>query len=406
MPMKIAIVSNLYNPYSFGGAEVSTELLTQGLRQAGHQVFVISASMEGFHSRTDIVDEIPVYRVATALPYSVLDAQDQSRLAKVFWHGIDLWNPVVYSRVGKILRKEQPDVVHSNVLAGLSTCIWMAAHRCGIPVVHTLRDYYLVCARSNLIDKNGVVCEQRCGVCRNTGMWKHVMSKLPDAVAGISEFILEKHREFGLFKNTPSIIISNALAAGVESNREPVKKPQDQPLDVVFLGRMEIPKGPQVLLEALKLAPDLSLRLHLCGNGPLLEKLQETYGHDKRIIFEGRVDGDRKEAILRAADVMIVPSCWLEPFNRTIIEAYQYGLAVVASRIGGIPEIVEEGIAGRLFNPGDSRQLAEILMGLTASRKSLLKLQQNAMVQARKYLLAHHIKQYEAMYIGVRRSDR
>ena len=227
------------------------------------------------------------------------------------------------------------------------------------------------------------------------------MSHLPNAVAGISQFVLDKHREFGLFVDVPSVVIPNPIAKeeGVNSGSRRVL--DDRPVEAVFLGRLEFPKGPQVILEALKLVPELPLKLHLCGDGPLLNFLREKYGDDQRIEFMGRVDSSGKAVILESADIMLVPSIFFEPFNRTIIEAYQYGLAVVASRIGGIPEILEDGLAGRLFEPGNSRQLADILLDLVKDKKTLASLKQRAADQAANYQLPEHVRKYETLYRSV-----
>lgn len=398
--MKIGIVSNIYKPYTFGGAEISTELLARGLHRNGHEVFILTASIQGSRSVKEMVDDIPVYRLATGLPYTVIESAGRPQVSKALWHSIDLWNPIVYSQMKKILGAEKPDIVHTNVLAGLSTAVWQAARKWNIPVVHTLRDYYLLCVRSNLMRRSGKLCRDRCGICQSTSIWKHIMSRIPGAVASVSDFVLEKHRQEGFFEHTPSIVIPNAIDGESDSEYQRPKKSQDEPIEAIFLGRMEFAKGPQDALEALRLAPDMPVKLHLCGEGPLLNELRQKYKSDNRITFEGRVDGDRKISLLRAADVMLVPSRWFEPFNRTVIEAYQYGLAVVGSRIGGIPEIVEDGATGRLYEPGDCRALADILLDLSAHHDILTRLRQRAATRTNKFLLRNHVPQYEAFYAG------
>ncbi len=399
--MKIAIVSNIYKPYSVGGAEISTELLARGLQKNGHDVLILTSTVEKDQTGDETVDGVPVRRIKTGLPYSAAENLTQTRLSKVLWHTVDLWNPGVYKRIRHILRSEKPDVVHTNVLAGLSPSVWSAAHDCGIPVVHTIRDYYLLCIRSNLMKRTGEMCQNRCTICRATGSWKRLMSRKPRAVAAISRFVLDKHREYGVFAGIPAVVIPNPIAEDVNIRRGSSQIPDDKIVEAVYLGRLEYPKGPQVVLEALRLVPDLPLKLHLCGDGPLWNTLLEKYGDDKRVEFKGKVDSSGKDILLQSSDMMLVPSVFYEPFNRTVIEAYQYGLAVVASRIGGIPEIVEDGISGRLFEPGDSRQLADILLDLVKNKGKLTSLKKDAADQAAKYRLSGHVGKYEALYRSV-----
>jgi glycosyltransferase involved in cell wall biosynthesis len=169
------------------------------------------------------------------------------------------------------------------------------------------------------------------------------------------------------------------------------------------MGRLELAKGPQVILEALASAPDLPVKLSICGTGPLSESLQEKYGHDQRVSFEGRVEGERKQNILKSADVMIVPSLWYEPFNRTVIEAFQHGVAVVASNRGGLPELIEDHLTGRLFQPGNSKELASILWEIYYQPNNLQTVKRNARNRAQKYSLTKHVMQYEGVYRAVLR---
>ena len=396
--MKIAIVSSIYSPYSYGGAEISSELLARGLQRNGHEVVVLTAAVERHRSGKELIDGIPVYRIPSGLPYSVVDSAVQPKILKAFWHGIDLWNPTTYLRIKKILQDEKPEILHTNVIAGLSTSIWQASRQCGIPIVHTLRDYYLLCQRSNLITRSGQLCETRCTLCSTTGVWKGKMSRLPDAVVGISQFVLDKHREYGLFTGIPSEVIHNSIELPVDANTASDSRKIELPFKAIFLGRMELAKGPQVILDALTRTNDVQINLHMCGDGPLLNSFQEKYKNDSRIIFEGRVDGNRKRELLASSDVLIAPSIWYEPFNRTVIEAYGYGLPVIASRIGGLPELVKDGSTGFLFPPGDSKKLGEILRTIVSNPETLLPLKKQALLRAKDFNINDQVGQYEGVY--------
>ena len=396
--MKIAIVSNVYKPFAIGGAEVSSELLARGLHEAGHDVFVVTMALDNAGPRTEIVDGLAVHRLATGLPYRITEARNQPKWAKALWHAMDLHNPAVHANVRRLFANERPQVVHTNVLAGLSTAVWSAAHNLGIPLLHTLRDYYLLCVRSNLATASGELCRRRCAVCRVFSACQRLPGRHPNAVAGISSFVLDKHREFGFFTHVPGHVIHNAVPTHASGNLLRTAKPAGSELVAVFMGRLEPSKGPQVALDAIERSPSLRVRLHLCGDGPSAEQLRRRYGGDRRVHFEGPVTGAKKQALLDAADVMLVPSIWFEPFGRTVIEGYQHGLAVVGSRIGGIPELIEDGATGRLFSAGNCAEMATILAELAADRVALAAMQQRAAAKAAAFSLPRHVAAYEAVY--------
>jgi glycosyltransferase involved in cell wall biosynthesis len=393
--VKIAIVSQLYKPFFKGGAEISSEFLARGLRSAGHEVLVISSAVGGAKPGVDEVDGVPVHRLRTGLPYDVMSSGPKPKWAKAVWHAIDIWNPTVFGAVKKLLVAERPDVLHTNVIVGLSTSVWTAARAAGVPVVHTLRDYYLLCVRSLLCKADGRICRQLCGPCQFFSACQRPRSKGVGAVVGISRFVLEKHREMGFFRDAPGHVIHNAVLG---ESVAPRTKPPGEPLEMLFMGTVEPYKGVDVVLNALAQSSSLPVRLHICGGGAGLKSLQERWAGDARVIFEGVVQGDRKRALIAGADVMVVPSVWFEPFGRTVIEGYQQGLAVVGSRIGGIPELIEDGVTGRLFEPGDSRQLRGVLEELVAQPDRLAAMKQAAAAKAQSFSLAKHAQEYLAVY--------
>jgi glycosyltransferase involved in cell wall biosynthesis len=341
--------------------------------------------------------------VETGLPYQIIDAAAQSKWAKLLWHGMDFWNAIVRANVKEVLAAERPDVVHTNVLAGLSTSVWDAARSVGVPVVHTLRDYYLLCVRSNLAKASGRVCRRRCAGCWLFSAWQRWPSRCPRAVVGISRFVLEKHRAQGFFRNVPADVIYNAVPCEEKPAATPAVKPAGSPLVAVFMGRLEPSKGPQVLLDAVRRLPALKVRVHICGSGPSADRLQAEHIQDRRILFEGQVTGERKRAILSEADVMVVPSVWHEPFGRTVIEGYQMGLAVVASRMGGLPELVEEGVTGRMVDAGDSGQLGGVLEELASAPETLAAMRRRARERAGDFSVEKHVECYLKVYESVRR---
>src|SRR5579884_3916291 len=162
--MRIVIVNALYPPYKRGGAEKSTSLLAESLAARGDHVCVISLS-PGKSTSVESRNGVRVYRVPLDNLYWPFDfGSRRSARSRLLWHIANMWNVRAADRVGRILDDERPDVMHTNVLTGFSPAVWRAARCRGIRVVHTLRDYSLLCVRSTLFG-NGRFCARRCGAC-------------------------------------------------------------------------------------------------------------------------------------------------------------------------------------------------------------------------------------------------
>ena len=135
-----------------------------------------------------------------------------------------------------------------------------------------------------------------------------------------------------------------------------VKENQDQGY-ALYAGRLTREKGVQVLLEAWKKKTYLPLKI--LGDGPMAAELKKELQDIKEVDLLGFVPEDRYEECMKGAKFLIVPSLCYENFPRVVAEAYSYGVPVLASSLGGFPEIVLEGKTGLLFRPGDVDHLLE-----------------------------------------------
>ena len=135
-----------------------------------------------------------------------------------------------------------------------------------------------------------------------------------------------------------------------------------------FAGRLAEEKGVRTLLAAHAAAPGLELAI--AGDGPLRAELEAslTPAQRGRVRFLGHLTGDAYDAAWAGAACLVLPSTWYEVRPMAIHEAYARGKAVVSTRIGSIPEIVEDGVTGRLVPPGDAAALAEAMRELVTDR--------------------------------------
>jgi len=148
--MRIVIVNALYAPLILGGAERSVTLLAEELARCGDQVSVITLHPDP-EETVETLNGVRVYRLPLDNRYwHYGQGARPAPAARLLWHIGDVWNRRAAERVGQILDHERPDVVHSNIITGFSVSVWQEVKKRNIRLVHTLRDYYLLCSRSAL----------------------------------------------------------------------------------------------------------------------------------------------------------------------------------------------------------------------------------------------------------------
>src|SRR5712691_1435453 len=194
--MRILLVNAHGGDRRYGGAERYVRDLTIGLRARGHEVEVLSAFAPRDESGADTY---------------VLHRTDwrDDRLRRLRNHAGDVisWP---WPRVEAVVREARPDLVHTSNLPGIGTGIWESAHRLGIPVVHTLHDYALLCPRTTLTRRDGRPCRPHPLLC---GLRTRRMARWAGAVRVViagSEHLLGLHR--GLFRSAGERLIRLPLA--------------------------------------------------------------------------------------------------------------------------------------------------------------------------------------------------
>jgi glycosyltransferase involved in cell wall biosynthesis len=403
--MKILIFNTLYFPHHIGGAEKSVQLLAEGLVKLGHQTSVLTISNED--SVSD-VNGVKVYYIKTKNIYGT-KATSPPTLAKPFWHLLDAYNPFYAPIIRKILLAENPEIIHTNNLAGFSVQIWQIAKEFNIPVIHTLRDYYLLCPKSTMY-KKGENCSFRCLDCQLYSISKKIMSEHVSAVCGISNFILQKHLNEGYFKQAlqKQVIyntVTKALIAPLGKNS--CSSQRKDSIKFGFVGQISPAKGIEPLLKAFDENNEIfkGHSLHIFGKSsdPGYEAyLRATYTR-KNIFFEGH---QRAEEIYPKIQVVIVPSEWNEPFGRIIIEAYAYGKFVIASNKGGIPEIIKEGVNGFIYDPENSAALVEKMCKIIKNKQLLFEASETNKETARNFSNETNIQAYLNIYSSLARTEQ
>jgi glycosyltransferase involved in cell wall biosynthesis len=345
--MKVMLVNSLYWPNVIGGAEKSTQIIAENLKKSGIETVVVTVSDQ---EKIDYVNGVKVYYVHHSSVYWSYYSKTKKAFIKVFWHIASLYNFSILKRIDRILKKERPDVVNTNNLSEFSVGVWKVIKRNRIPVVHTLRDFSLVCPRATLFKKNDI-CSRKNLICILMLNFRRLFSKYVDSVVGNSHFVLDEHIYSGFFKDSSKYVVYNSLETG--KIKQYIKKKVEK-LNFGFVGHMSFHKGIEFLLKVFK--ENNVDELHVFGRGITLkyEKyLKEKY-KSENINFYGY---KKAEEAFNIIDVLIVPSLCHDVLPRVIYEAYSYGIPVIGSDRGGIPEIIDNGKTGFVFKAESEKEL-------------------------------------------------
>jgi glycosyltransferase involved in cell wall biosynthesis len=272
-----------------------------------------------------------------------------------------IWDPGRAAAVRQLIRRHRPDLVHvHNLFPALSPAVIRAAAAEGVPVVMTLHNFRLMCLPATFL-RDGRVCEE----CVGCLPWRGVVhgcyrgSRAQSAVLATS---LVLHRWLGTFKRVRRFIAVSGfvrdkyVATGFDPSRIVVKpnfawrgsRREGPGAYFLYLGRLSPEKGVATLLRAWR--EDLG-RLLVVGDGPEAAQLRRLAPGG--VEFLGAVPHEEARRLVAQARAVVVPSICYEAFPRVVVEAYATGVPVVASRIGALPEVVEDGVTGLLAEPGD-----------------------------------------------------
>jgi glycosyltransferase involved in cell wall biosynthesis len=345
-PVRVLMVSNLWPPTVVGGAELYAAALAGRLRDAGHEVGVVTLGVPG----PDVVGEVQPW------PYPIQDAGEQSGARRALFHLADLHQPRTRTTLDRVLADFAPDVVHSHVVQGMSTVAMTRPARRGFAHVHTIHDYWLLCQRNSMVQRDGTACDVRCRSCASISWVRNeaIRRAPPEVLLAVSNAVAREHEVLG-WTHGRTRVVYNPVE---EVHRpRPAAPGAGRPLTFGFLGRLAADKGVATLLAAFARLGDPDVRLVVAGRGPLEGAVRAAAGVD----YAGWVAGAAKEELLDRIDCLVVPSEWRDPAPLVVNEGRARGIPVIGAEIGGIPELVAEASRPLGFPPGDAAALAERL---------------------------------------------
>jgi len=387
--MKVLIINTLYHPYVRGGAEKSVQIIAEELVNFRVEVVVVSI---GKYSNIEKINGIKVYYIKLRnLYWPFIEKTKIKAILNPIWHTIDSLNPLMASDVEKIIDLEKPDIVHTNNVQGFSVLVWKEIKNKDIPIVHTIRDYYLICPKTTMFHK-GVSCNSQCFPCRIYSIPRIKFSDGVNYVVGISKFVVDKHIDLGVFNNAKTAVIPNSYPFKVLS------EPTNNAPKVIYgyMGRIAPEKGIKLLLNTINKwkSNKYSLLIAGKGNSEYLNALKSYYSCDNTE-YLGFVPA---EELFQKIHVLVVPSIWEEPFGRTIIEAYAHGVPVIASKRGGIPDLVDDGITGYLFDPDKPEQLLSYMKRFVENPALVRVMRKSCLEKSKEFLPSRTATQYLKIY--------
>ncbi len=352
--MIIVLTIHCYYPEIMGGAEYSTKYLAEKLVEMGNEVHVICS---GDENKEEIIEGVFIHRFKTKSICRANKTKQYSVPIRIFRRLQDIYNPLNYPALKKIISAISPDVIHVQTILELTPVIWKIAQELGIRCVYTLREYSLLCPKSSL------VCHHAKGECYNPLLPCSVFRKLNswnqknvNAVTFLSHKMQEIVHKHGFFLNVEQYVVPNATSYDKKTIRKIIecreKRLFKQPVvRFVYLGNLVELKGIYWLFEAFEKLSNCELII--AGKGELEEFVKQKTKELGNVKFMGFLNEHGVDELLSEVDVLLAISLWHEPFGRVVLDAYKHGMPVISSDRGALPELVENERTGFVVKGND-----------------------------------------------------
>jgi glycosyltransferase involved in cell wall biosynthesis len=412
--VKIIHVPFCFHPDPMGGTEVYVEALGRHLTQQGVLSVIAAPATE---NQSYSYNHLPVRRFA---------------ISPEIRHLADLYGPG--DRQGalefaKLLDAEQPNLVHLHAFTrGVSLRLVRAAKARGLPVVFTYHTPTVSCTRGTLLRWGEEICDGAIDVATCTactlqaqgapkGLAK-ALAQLPSPLTQplahtplkgklwtalqmramvqcrsevFQEFMAEVDHVIAVCDWVKRVLILNRVPEAkitlirqglcheppARATTPALVETPDRSLRLVFLGRLDPTKGLDVLIAAIGADPELKVTLDVYGvlqgdgQDAYQQKLQALIRADPRVVLKAPIPADQVVTTLGAYDLLVVPSQGLETGPMVVLEAFAAGVPVLGSRLGGIAELVSDGVDGLLVEADSGSAWTGVFKGLCDDRQAL-----------------------------------
>jgi glycosyltransferase involved in cell wall biosynthesis len=423
--MKIALFVHCFFPAHFYGTEAYTFHLARHYQALGHQVTVVSAVFQGEPTAGELVTRYEY----EGIPVVCIDKNliPHSRVGETYHQ------PEMRGVLEGVLRQLRPDVVHVTHLINHTAALLDVTQQLGIPAYASFTDFFGFCLNNKLEAANGELCagpsptRTNCIAChvkdvtrsQSASSWGRRGTELvgAHAVASVArwarhspglrggaldqaiddivqrpQLLVELYNKAYTAAVSPTKFLRSAYEAngirvpmhniwfGVDIDRSPKPKRSRDHVPVIgFIGQIAPHKGTDLLVEAFRRLPARSAELHVYGpqdqDRAYMERLRAlATGYDVK--FLGTFPKEREADILRAMDVLVIPSRWYENSPLVLLSALASHTPVVVSDVAGLTEFIKPGVNGRAFQRGSADSLHEVLVQMLSDRETLEALSQ------------------------------
>jgi len=341
------------------------------VRDGHHVSYLVSANSKNIVDSTYAVNGLDV------------ESPELSDIPK-FFYSID-----ARKKLRKLIEQERPDVAHLHIYYGqITPSILAVLQEHGIPVVQTLHEYKLCCPVSTMV-RAGELCEECSGgsywqaawnLCNRGNLARSMVSAAEsyssdllgarsaiDHFIAVSDFVRKKMIERGMPETRISTVhnfVRDDLFAENDKEGE----------YFIYVGRLEKIKGIETLIQAMVDLPNVDL--YVVGLGESHQELEQMVSRKglKNIRLLGFRSGQELNDLIAGAICLVLPSEWHETFGLALIESFAQGRPVIASRMGGMTEVVSDGEDGLLFDAGNVGQLINALKWMAAHRRQAVEM--------------------------------
>jgi glycosyltransferase involved in cell wall biosynthesis len=361
--LKILQINNIH--YRRGGADIVYLNTGKLLENHGHDVLYFSQKNdknETTNSNDYFIKETNYF--------------DKSLINKIYSIPRFFYSDESKRQLSKLINELKPDLAHIHLYKGTLTPSILEVLKINkVPIIISLHDYGLLCPHNLMLDGKMNICT-RCvsgsalncisNKCNRNNLLLSTISSLEyifhkaffpfdkyfDKIIAVSKFGQQMHQKSkGLFDKIVHLynFYPNMNQTKINSNKGNY---------ILYFGRLSAEKGIKTLFSAW-LQQKRKSKLKVVGTGDLFNELNSISTKNDSIEMLGFKSGEELNSLIREASFIIVPSEWYENNPLTIIEAYANGKPVIGSNVGGIPEIINDGITGLLFEMGSVKDLSE-----------------------------------------------
>lgn len=397
--MRILIANKFF--YDHGGPESVLFAQRDALTAAGHDI--IDFSMHDPRNRAS------AYATYFAPHMDLKSVRPTPASLRTAWRFLD--SKPAADNMRLLLRDHRPDIAHlHSINHQLTPSILRVLREERVPVVMTLHDYKLVCPAYTML-ADGRICESCSGGkffrAVTTNCRGRARSPLLAAESYLQHRLRRSYDDVALFLSPSHFLADKFREMGFEYRVEVLANPASPPVftgdvargkHLLFVGRAVPEKGLRTLCAA---ALRSGAHMKIVGDGPQLPELQEDFGHYANIEFLGRVAPETAQRMMAEATAVLVPSEWYENQPMVILEAFAQGTPVIATDLGGNPELVREGETGLLYEAGDVAALAERMKYALVHPEKMLVLGSNAQSFVGQFSLRAHIDELQRIFARV-----